>query len=480
MFIDSLRQRSQSKILRVIMALIASSFALFGLQNYLISSGKQTVAARVGDIEISERLLGQETDKNINRWVQQTHKKPTKAITTQMRQMTLVHLVQKFAQIQAAKNMGFYADNALVSDILVKDDTFAKDGRFDKAYYQTSLQRWGVSEKQLFAAMSDSLLLNQLQTSILTSAFVLPVELTRFKALQNETRDVAVLILPTSLARNVKIDNLAVENYYRDHSSDFMTQDKVKLSYLLIDRKLQGSEEAFLSLSDQLADLSYGEGNALDETAKQLGLALHHSPWLGRDGSKHGLFADKGLMQAAFSAGVLHEGENSGLIPVGEKAVVLRVSYYQEASLKPLRDVKADITKKLTLKAQRDVLLDRAHAMVEDINLLSDKNALQKFVRNHRLPIKVFKHITRKPSKNVPMAIQQLAFQQLQPQKSHLSSAVLSDDLVQLVVLLACHPGKNDEKTSSKLSSHLQNLQSQSELRSLQQSILAGTKISAS
>jgi peptidyl-prolyl cis-trans isomerase D len=76
------------------------------------------------------------------------------------------------------------------------------------------------------------------------------------------------------------------------------------------------------------------------------------------------------VIDAAFSAAVVEEGENSPLVKAGEdRAVVLRVTEHRPVRLRPLEEVRADVEKAVreektaTLAAQRGAsLIERARA----------------------------------------------------------------------------------------------------------------------
>ena len=106
------------------------------------------------------------------------------------------------------------------------------------------------------------------------------------------------------------------------------------------------SAEVDLIYAERLEDLSNlaFESADLQNISGQLGLELQQSAPFGRQGGT-GLFADAALAAAAFSDAVLLEGNNSDVIelPSGE-AIVLRIMQFNEASLLPLEEVKAEIT----------------------------------------------------------------------------------------------------------------------------------------
>jgi peptidyl-prolyl cis-trans isomerase D len=107
----------------------------------------------------------------------------------------------------------------------------------------------------------------------------------------------------------------------------------------------QQAESTFYDLGERLANLVYESSGSLDPAARELGLEIQHSDWVGRKGGE-GLLGHPKVTSAAFSQEVLAEGHNSDLIePEKEvlQAVVLRVVDHREASTKPLEEVRDEI-----------------------------------------------------------------------------------------------------------------------------------------
>ena len=517
MLIDNLRQKTQSKGMKLIMGVVALSFAMFGVQNYLIGGSKAALVAKVGSKTITESALNQETERALNQWAAQKHQKPSHVIVRQMRQRVLANQIRRVAQITNAENVGFYVDNALVSQAILDDPTFASSGSFDHDQYLNLLRRAGMSEGHLFETISNAMLIKQLQASIIATSFVLPNEVQRFATLGTESRDVALVNVPSKIGANLKVSEKETQSYYDQHHALFMTQERVKLAYLLLDRKAlmaemkpshqaihdfysnhfdqskplskvrsevikqfkqQKSEQQFLTLSDQLTDLSYGEGGSLDSTAKQLGLPLKQSAWITKGGSQSGMFSNHTLIDAAFSDGVLKEGENSGLIAVDDaRAMVLRIASREPAVLKPLSQVRKTINTHLLKRAREEAKLAEANKMKQAILGLKDMASLKAYVKKHHLKMTLVRNITRIPSKRYSEALQSICFQQLTVQPSHLSAALLLTQNVQIAVLLARHTSKVTEKALKDLNVDLGRAWAQAELSSLQHAILTSADI---
>ena len=119
----------------------------------------------------------------------------------------------------------------------------------------------------------------------------------------------------------------------------------------------QKAEALFYDLGERLPNLVYETSDSLAPAAKELGLEVQHSDWVGRQGGE-GVLKHPKVTAAAFSEEVLNEHRNSDLIePEKEvlQTVVLRVVDHREASARPLAEVRdeiaADLRKERAKKA---------------------------------------------------------------------------------------------------------------------------------
>jgi peptidyl-prolyl cis-trans isomerase D len=115
-----------------------------------------------------------------------------------------------------------------------------------------------------------------------------------------------------------------------------------------IERELQlrMAEPRFVEASEKLADSTFNS-EGLDEAATELKLEKKTSAEFGREGGD-GLFADKRLIEAAFSKEVLDEAQNSEVVEIGkEHVVVLRLKQHHPARQRELAEVRAQIQEKL-------------------------------------------------------------------------------------------------------------------------------------
>jgi peptidyl-prolyl cis-trans isomerase D len=120
------------------------------------------------------------------------------------------------------------------------------------------------------------------------------------------------------------------------------------------------AQEKFFTLQQEMARISFEFPDSLEDAAAEVNVTIQTSPWLLRAGNT-APFDQAKTIEAAFSDIVLQDNMNSDLIEVNDDvAIVLRLNTFQEANVKPLAEVEAQIkdilvNQKATEKAQQTV-----------------------------------------------------------------------------------------------------------------------------
>jgi peptidyl-prolyl cis-trans isomerase D len=120
-----------------------------------------------------------------------------------------------------------------------------------------------------------------------------------------------------------------------------LAQAKDQIKKMLISQQV---DQAASQKSEQLSSVVFTNPTSLDVASKQTGLPIQTSPMMTQKGLKTGVFAQQQVLNAAFSDGVLKQGNNSNPISLKDGGVVvLRVLKSTPASEKPLAQVQAQI-----------------------------------------------------------------------------------------------------------------------------------------
>lgn len=148
-------------------------------------------------------------------------------------------------------------------------------------------------------------------------------------------------------------------------------------SQIAAEIRQEQADQKFFELAGKLGNLVYEHPDNIDEASSQLGLPLQQSAPFARAGGA-GIASNQKVVAAAFTDKVLKDGENSEVIEVNDKhLVVLRLREHTPEKQRPLGEVKAQITAqlkkdkaKLRVEEVADALLTRL-AKGEDPRVLA-------------------------------------------------------------------------------------------------------------
>ena len=126
------------------------------------------------------------------------------------------------------------------------------------------------------------------------------------------------------------------------------------------------AETRFYDQGQKLAEQTFEHPGSLDTAAQALGLKVQQTDLFTREQGE-GLGAEEAVRKAAFSEDVLG-GRNSEPVELGnEKAVVLRIKEHQQASDKPMAEVKDAIIAKLRDQESRAEALKRSQELLKTV-----------------------------------------------------------------------------------------------------------------
>jgi peptidyl-prolyl cis-trans isomerase D len=116
-----------------------------------------------------------------------------------------------------------------------------------------------------------------------------------------------------------------------------------------LDLKRQKSGKKFSELAEQFNNLVFEQNDSLKPAADALKLTIQKSAWVSRGGGDNKLLNNAKLMQSVFSDEVVKNKRNSEVIDVGGNTLIAaRVIEYKPATVRPLAEVAADISRRLT------------------------------------------------------------------------------------------------------------------------------------
>lgn len=116
-----------------------------------------------------------------------------------------------------------------------------------------------------------------------------------------------------------------------------------------LDLKRQKAGKKFADMAEQLNNQVFEQGDSLKPAAEALKLPIQTSGWIGRNSSDNKVLNNPKLLQAVFGEEAVKNKRNTEVVDVGNNTLVsAHVIEYKPASVRPLEEVRSEITKLLT------------------------------------------------------------------------------------------------------------------------------------
>lgn len=390
--LQSFRERMQGIIASVIVVLVAITFALWGIQNYLHGGGDHDTVAKVNGEKISQRQLHLAYERIQRQKMLQlgANFALDQKAQEELKAQVLQQLVRNTVVSQAANKIGLVISKQELTGAIAQLPMFQENGVFSPDKFQQVLSNLGFSENDFVDELQRSLISGQLEIGIASSFFILPDEIDSAIKLLNQKRDFGYFNIDRDkFSKDVVVNDNEIKDYYSKHQENFVTPEKVSIEYVqlsademkknvklsdailqqfyhdniarysvsnkpksfdAVKNKVQEDYihqqvlQEFADQNDKLTDLVYTNSDSLVPAAKALGLEIKTSELFTKDGEKTGLLSNSKIVNAAFSEAVLKQGYNSIPLELSSgNMLVLRIKNHLPEAVLPLDQVKSTI-----------------------------------------------------------------------------------------------------------------------------------------
>jgi len=235
--LQNIHDKAKGWVAYLIVGFVAVPFALFGISSYLGGSGS-LVAATVNGEEIQVQEVQNLVLQQRQRMMQIFGGKlPPGFNEDTIKQQALDQVVNQALLRQEAVNNGYRASNQEVYDTIANIPAFQKEGQFDPKTYELLLESQRRSKNSFETEIRTSITNQQFSQGISKAAF-LPVEqVVRYQGLQNQQRNAETYTLKKAdYESQVEVSAEEIKAQYDANLSSYMTNDKVKVSYVLLDQ----------------------------------------------------------------------------------------------------------------------------------------------------------------------------------------------------------------------------------------------------
>ena len=231
--LQNIHDKAKGWLAYTVVFLISVPFALFGINSYL-GGGDKLIAATVNGEEIPFTEVQNELLQQKQRLAAMFQgKMPLGFDDKTLKSQALEGLINQVLLRQEAENNGYRASDAEVFAIISKTPAFQKDGIFDQKKYEQLLTSNRRNKVGYESALRKDISNSQLSEGIKQTSFLPTVQVSKYQALLNQKRDFETYTLKVDdFKGGIKLTDDEIKAYYDSHSSEFMTQEKVKINYV--------------------------------------------------------------------------------------------------------------------------------------------------------------------------------------------------------------------------------------------------------
>lgn len=256
--LEAIRKHAKGWLAKVILALIAITFALFGVDSYMKGDGSGGVIAEVGEWGISREELSREiqTQRDRMREALGPAFDPAVSETADFRKQVLDSLIERKALLQEAQKLKFLAPDAYLASVLGRIPAFQQDGKFSQQRYEAVLRQNGRTPAQFENELRQSFMLETMTSPVTIAAFPSTTALSQIARLVAQQREISWVDLPASgVASHITVTPADVERYYASNKAEFTEPEQIRAEYLELD---MAAVAAGIAVSDQAVAEYYG------------------------------------------------------------------------------------------------------------------------------------------------------------------------------------------------------------------------------
>ncbi|HID80787.1 MAG TPA: peptidylprolyl isomerase [Chromatiales bacterium] len=245
MFLERIREKSKGLVGALIVGLIAITFALFGIDQYL-GGGSAPPVAKVNGAKISVQAFQQALQQR----QQQLRDMLGGNIPAGMlepatlREPVLQGMIRNELLNQTTSDLGFEISDQQLADAIQEIPAFQENGKFSAEKYERLLSQQRRSKAAFEAQLRNGLRLEQLGESFQKTAFLPKASLLDFANLRDQKRKLRYLLLEKSSFNDVVVEDSEIKAYYDNNTAQYMTPEQVKLEYLVLDEKILADQVA--------------------------------------------------------------------------------------------------------------------------------------------------------------------------------------------------------------------------------------------
>jgi peptidyl-prolyl cis-trans isomerase D len=153
-------------------------------------------------------------------------------LRTQLQDQVLESLIRNALLTQRTQSLGYRVSRAELREAVQSEPAFQISGQYSPEAARAALAQAGLSIDAYQDQLRTEVQRVQLEGGIRASDFLTAPELARLTELEDQEREVRYLVLPAEQFKaSAKVDDAAVQAYYKSHLAQYMTPEAAQLQY---------------------------------------------------------------------------------------------------------------------------------------------------------------------------------------------------------------------------------------------------------
>jgi peptidyl-prolyl cis-trans isomerase D len=262
--LQKIRDKVSGWIASVFLGVLAVVFVFWGIN---FESSASAYAAKVDGEKIpveTARRAWQQRQTQLQQMVQ--GEVPPELMQAQ-KKAVLDQFVRQTLLTQRAQKGGYFVTDEELAKRVMEIPQFQTDGKFSADRYNAMIRQAGMTTTKFEADLKTELLVTQIQTAVIDSAFVTPRDLERRFKLEKQERELDyALIAANSFANQIKLTDEQIQQWYDGHKNDYLTAETVDVQYLELTR---ASTESGVQVTDEALKDYYAQVKDRFETQER-------------------------------------------------------------------------------------------------------------------------------------------------------------------------------------------------------------------
>jgi peptidyl-prolyl cis-trans isomerase D len=253
--LEAIRKHAKGWLAKVILGLIAVTFALFGVDSYMKGSNGADVVAVVGNSKISRQEYTRELQNQADQMREALGEKFDRSVTEtpEFRKKVLDSLLERKAMLQNAQQQGFRPPDHYVESVVLQIPAFQENGVFSPQRFEALLRQRNMTPAAFEDEVRNGYLLEVQTSPIALGTFSPNTSLAQLSRMLTQQREVSWVDMPASeVSAKVSVSEADIKNYYATHRAELTEPEKIRAEYLTltVDAALSGIAVTDKEISD--------------------------------------------------------------------------------------------------------------------------------------------------------------------------------------------------------------------------------------